>query len=268
MEDVPAMSQPESATVKAGRRMMAVLDYIARADGEVGVSDISRDLDLAPSTAHRLLATLVAGGLVQQDSNRKYRLGVKLIALGHAAQERLDLRAEALEAMRELAHRTHTEVNLAQLDEGDVLYIEKVTDAAPFALTIRVGQRRPAYCRALGKVLLAHLPHDEVQKRVGTSLPRRTPQTITNFDALMAHLAGVRDRGYAVDREESETGWICLAAPVRDATGQVVAALSASGPASQMLAISEAEIARQVNAAADQISWRLGYRDAAEARSS
>jgi IclR family KDG regulon transcriptional repressor len=253
------MNQPEPATVKAGRRMMAILDYIARADGDVGVSDISRDLKLAPSTTHRLLATLVAGGLVQQDSNRKYRLGVKLIALGHAAQERLDLRTEALEAMRELAHQTQTEVNLAQLDGGDVLYIEKVTDAAPFALTIRVGQRRPAYCRALGKMLLAYLPHQEVQERVGASLPQRTPQTITNLDALIAHLAGVRARGYAVDREETEIGWICLAAPVRDATGQVVAALSTSGPISQMLAVSEAAMARQVKATADQISRRLGY---------
>lgn len=240
---------------------MAILDYIARANEDVGVSDISRDLKLPPSTAHRLLATLVAGGLVKQDSNRKYQLGAKLIALGHAAQERLDLRTEALEVMRELARQTHTEVNLAQLDGRDVLYLEKITEAAPFALTVRVGQRRPAYCRALGKVLLAYLPCDEVRERVGTSLPRRTPQTITNLDALTSHLASVRDRGYAVDREESEVGWICFAAPIRDAAGQVVAAVSASGPASRMLAISEVEMASQVKAAADQISVRLGYQN-------
>ena len=255
------MSEERRTTVKSGLRMIAILDYIAQASDDVGVSDISRDLRLAPSTTHRLLATLQKGGLIQQLDNRKYRLGVKLIALGHIAQERLDLRSEALGAMTELARHTQTTVNLAQLDGGSVLYLEKVTDAAPFALTIRVGQRRRAYCRALGKALLAHLSDDEVRERVGANLPRRTPQTITDIDALIAHLADVRTRGYAIDREESEIGCICIAAPIRDTRGTVIAAVSASGPTAQMLAIPESEMAQQVIATANEISHQLGYRN-------
>lgn len=246
--------------VQAGRRMMAILDFIAQTPTEVGVNEISRALDLAPSTTHRLLATLVAGGLVQQERNQKYRLGVKLIALGHVAQERLDLRTEALEVMRALARETQLTVNLAQLDGSDILYVEKVADMSHFTLNIRVGQRRPAYCRALGKVLLAALPAEEVRARLGNPLPRATPQTITDIDALLEHLGTVLRVGYAVDREEAEIGCICLAAPVRDSRGEVVAGLSVSGPSQQMLSFAEADLARKLITSADQISRRLGWR--------
>lgn len=241
---------------------MAVLDVMAQSTSELGVIEISKAVGLAPSTTHRLLATLVAGGLVERQENQKYRLGVKLIALGYAAQERLDLRTEAVDVMRDLAQKTRLTTNLAKLDGADILYIEKIADTAHFALNIRVGQRRPAYCRALGKVLLAHLPPDEVRQRVGVNLPRRTPQTITDVEALLQHLAHVRHNGYAVDREEAEVGCICLAAPIRDAKGEVIAALSVSGPSSQMLALPEAHLAAEVIEAANRVSARLGYQAA------
>lgn len=247
------------ATVQSGQRMLAILDFMAQSTEAVSIKEISEALDLPPSTVHRLLATLAAGRLVEQDRDRRYSLGVKLIALGHVAQERLDLRSVALDTMRELAKQTHLEVNLAQLDQSDVLYLEKVADGAPFSLNIRVGQRRPAYCRALGKVLLAYLSPEEARRRIGSKLPRMTPQTITDPDALMEHLAGVRQRGYAVDREEAESGCVCVAAPIRDARGEVVAALSISGPSGQMAAMPEAHIARIVQDAADAIASRLGY---------
>lgn len=144
-------------------------------------------------------------------------------------------------------------------DMADVLYIEKVAEGAPFSLNIRVGQRRPAHCRALGKALLAHLPAEEVRRRLPDPLPRMTPRTITDIDALLAHLAAVRQQGYAVDREEAEMGCVCVAAPIRDARGEVIAALSLSGPSAQMAAFSEAELAARVQQAAGAISARLGY---------
>ena len=239
--------------------MVAILDFMAQRPEAVTIKEISEALELPPSTVHRLLATLMAGRLVEQGKDRRYTLGVKLIALGHVAQERLDLRAVALDVMRDLARRTHLEVNLAQLDRGDVLYLEKVAEGAPFSLNIRVGQRRPAFCRALGKVLLAHLSPEDVRSRLVTPLPRMTPQTITDPDALLEHLAQVRRQGYAVDREEAEIGCMCVAAPVRDARGEVVAALSLSGPTGQMTAKPEADLARLIREAADSVSARLGY---------
>src|SRR5690606_15754226 len=129
----------------------------------------------------------------------------------------------------------------------------------PFSLNIRVGQRRPAHCRALGKALLAHLPSEEVRSRLGERLPRMTPRTITDIDALLAHLAEVRQQGYAVDREEAEIGCVCFAAPSRDARGEVSAALSLSGPSAQMAASPETELAARVRKAAEAIPARLGY---------
>lgn len=239
--------------------MVAILDFLARSPDAATIKEISDALELAPSTVHRLLATLVAGRLVEQGKDRRYALGVKLIALGHVAQERLDLRTVALDTMRELARSTHLEVNLAQLDQGDILYLEKVAEGAPFSLNIRVGQRRPAYCRALGKVLMAFLPPEDIRNCIGTELPRMTPQTITDPHALLAHLAQVRQQGYAVDREEAEIGCICVAAPIRDARGEVVAGLSISGPSAQMTSIPETELSRMVKEAAERISTRLGF---------
>ncbi len=239
--------------------MVAILDYLAGCSDAATIKEISHTLQLAPSTVHRLLATLVAGGLVEQGKDRRYTLGVKLIALGHVAQERLDLRAVALDTMRALARRTHLEVNLAQLDRSDILYLEKVAEGAPFSLNIRVGQRRPAYCRALGKVLLAYLPPEEIRKRIGTQLPRMTPQTITDHDELLAHLALVRNQGYALDREEAEIGCVCVAAPIRDARADVIAGLSVSGPSAQMTSVPEDELASLVKEAAAAISARLGF---------
>ncbi len=249
----------DKATVQSGQRMLAILDFMAQSAEPVSIKEISEALLLPPSTVHRLLATLAAGRLVDQGKDRRYSLGVKLIALGHVAQERLDLRSVSLDTMRELARETQLEVNLAQLDQSDILYLEKVAEGAPFSLNIRVGQRRPAYCRALGKALLAFLPPEEARRRLGSKLPRMTPQTITDPEALMEHLATVRQLGYAVDREEAESGCVCVAAPIRDARGEVVAALSISGPSGQMASMSEAHIAGMIKDAANAISARLGY---------
>lgn len=259
MGDLPEKPRQSKSTIQSGKRMVAILDFIAENPDSVGIMEISKGLDLPPSTVHRLLATLVAGDLVEQEGDRRYTLGVKLISLGNVAQERLDLRKVAFQTMRQLARETHLEVNIGQLDRGDIIYIEKVTDGAPFSLNIRVGQRRPAYCRALGKVLLSELSSEEVRLNIGPTLARLTPQTITDPDALLSHLANVRLQGYAVDREEAEIGCICVAAPIRDARGHAVAAISVSGPAGQIAALSETDLARKVKEAASAISKRLGF---------
>lgn len=259
------MNEPKNGIVQAGTRMIEILNFIAASPREVGIHDISRGLRLAPSTCHRLLATLMSGGFVEQNPRQKYVLGTRLIELGWTAQERLDVRRESLSIMRELADATQTTVNLARLVESEILLLEKVADRARFVLNIRVGHRRLAFCRALGKVLLAELPDHEVRRTIAPTLKPFTPNTITDIDEYLRHLAKVRAQGYAADREEAEVGCICVAAPIRDSDGAAVAALSMSGPTDEMNRYSEPEIAVRILGAAKEVSRRLGFRPTASA---
>lgn len=250
----------DADTIQAGRRMLAILDYVAQCERDVGISEVSRALKVSTSTAHRLMTTLVAGGLLEQNDNHRYRLGVKLISLGYIAQERLDIRNEALPYMKSMAGETKLEVNLAKLDGANIVYIEKVTDMAQYTLNTRVGQQRPAYCRALGKILLAHCPDDQVRELVGSTFPRLTAHTVTTIDELLAQLAVARQRGYAEDREETALGFMCIAAPIYDAKGEPVAALSVSGSLTQYQAMTEERVIATLKSTAGQISRRLGYK--------
>lgn len=251
------MNSKQSRGVQSGQRMMAILDCLRQ--GERGLRSIAQELGLPPSTTHRLLATLLDGGLVEQRSDSTYRLGVKLIELGFAALDQHDLRQEALPEMEELSRETRLTINLAQLDGQDIIYIEKVSDQARFALNIGVGARQKAYCRALGKVLLAYLEETDLKKRLPIPLPRETKNTITDVDELIQHLAQVKKQGYATDYEEAQIGCVCVAAPIKDSRGRVVAAVSVSGTTTELQAQPMESWTSLVTSSAERISRRVGF---------
>ncbi len=257
----------EAGLTQSVERALSILSLFTDERPALRVADASAALGLGQSTTSRLLATLEALGYVVRDSpTGHYRLGAEVIRLGGVALNDNELRRQALGELHEVSSRTGLGANLAvlrQFSPADwgIFYLAHFDGAkAPRTYTL-VGRRNPLHATAMGKVLLAHLPESERSALLDLlPLPAYTPRTITTRSALEAALETVLRRGYAVENEELAFGRACVAAPVRDRTGRVVAAISLSGPLSALqLEAREPELARLVIECADSISGRLGY---------
>jgi DNA-binding IclR family transcriptional regulator len=172
-----------------------------------------------------------------------------------------DLVRAARPILDDLAERTHETVNLGVLSGESVVYIDQVTGTRSIVSVSWVGQRTPLHCTSNGKVLLAYATDAERERMLSTPLTRLTPRTITDLRKLRAQLAEVRARGYAQTLEELEEGLNAVAAPVRGMSGDVIAALSVSGPAFRMRAVDLPRFGKLTADAALAVSRRLGYVD-------
>lgn len=215
--------------VQSVDRALSVLTVLARA-GESGVTEIARELGVHKSTVFRLVATLEAHDLVEQHAERgKYRLGVGILRLAGATNARLDVVQEARSIARDLAATTGETVNLAILSETSALYVDQVAGPSGLQPHNWVGQRIPLHATSNGKVLLSELSAEELGHHV-PRLESFTANTVTSRAELRSQLLGVRQAGFAVAVDELEVGLTAVAAPVRDAYGDLVASLSVSGP--------------------------------------
>jgi DNA-binding IclR family transcriptional regulator len=255
------MSNPvlESAVgVQSVDRALRILEILARS-GESGVTEIAAALEVHKSTAFRLVATLEQHGLVEQVEGRgKYRLGVGLLRLAGATSARLDVVQEARPLCKQLAAATGETVNLATLSGNSALYLDQV--AGPSALQPHnwVGQHIPLHATSNGKVLLAWLPPADLGDLLGR-LPAFTGTTITSRARLRRELEDVREQGYAVAVDELEVGLTAIAAPVRNAHGDVVCSMSLSGPTFRLPPPRVGEVIPKLVEAADELSHRLGW---------
>jgi len=229
-------------------------------DSEMGISALATRLGLAKSTVHRLATTLVEYDILEQNrESGKYRLGLALFELGTLVRRKMDAASGAQEQIHALADATGETVQLAILDHLSVLYIRIRESRQAVRMSSSPGSRAPAHCTSVGKVLLAHQPHEVVRQVIESGLRRYTEHTITAPDALIEELAAIRSRGYAIDDEEIEVGLRCVAAPIRDHTGQVTAAISVAAPVQRMTKKNLQTTVPSVVAAADATSRRLGY---------
>lgn len=244
-------------------RALAVLLLLAEGGGSgLPLAEISRRLGLNQSTCHHLLATLKARRFVDQDpATRRYRLGIKAVEVGQAAVQQVDLARVALPHMEELMRVARENVNLVILEDDSAVYVAQVPCDRTVRMFTRIGERAPLHCTGVGKVLLAYLPPEERAALLArTGLPRFTPATICDVGTLEQELEETAARGYALDREERERDVACLAAPVRDYSGAVVAALSLSAPASRLSPARQEELLPYLLATAGAISRDLGWR--------
>jgi DNA-binding IclR family transcriptional regulator len=263
----PELSEDESgglddrvAGAQVVDRVVDILESFATIGPELGVSDVSRALGLKKATAHRLLSSLLRRGLVAQDAvTRRYRLGIKLWELGSLATSQLDWVDRVKPFLQHLTDVSGETSHLAVLNDGQVLYVEKVESSRSLRMPSQVGKRLPVHCTGVGKALIAFLP-EEVLRGVLTrrGMPRMTAHTITDRDVLLAELAEARSRGYAIDNEEIDEGLTCVAAVVRDHTSHVVAAISIAGPSSRLRLETLGERAREVVGTANAMSRALG----------
>jgi DNA-binding IclR family transcriptional regulator len=227
------------------------------------LTELSAGLGIGSSSTYRLLATLASHGYVEHDRGaRGYRLGLACLELSRAYLESSDVRQVALPVLERLRDATSETVHLGILDQMEVVYIEKLQGLHAIGLmSSRVGGRSPAYCTGLGKVLLAHLDPALVRSHFRKNgLKRFTDNTITDLSSLMDHLATVREQGYAIDNTEHETEVRCVAAPVFDLHGEVVAAISVSGPDARLDPFGQQRpLIEATVQSAQAISRRLGH---------
>lgn len=249
-------------------RGLSVLDAFTGASATLGIAEIARDVGLTKSTTHRYVTTLTAlGYLHQEPETRKYRLGARAMDIGFAALNSIELTRVAACPLQHLADETGFTVSMAVLDGADVVYVERRRAAGDrqLDLNLQVGSRLPAYCTALGKVLLAAEEPARLRALLDRiDLARRAPNTITVRERLLASLDRVRRGAVAVNDEELTAGLRAIAVPVRDRSRRVVAAINIAVHTTGWNASPDALMRRLEPAlrhTAADISAQLGYRD-------
>ncbi|MEI2777183.1 MAG: IclR family transcriptional regulator [Tetrasphaera sp.] len=253
------MRNTKDTPVQSVDRAVSILDLLAGA-GELGVTELARRLDVHKSTASRLVAALEKWELVEQvDARGGYRLGVGLLRLAGTAAAGLDLVEQARPVCRRLAQETGLTVNLAVLSGDQALYLDQVAGTSALQSYNWVGQRIPLHATSNGKVLLSELDPRRVSELLGQPVAH-TPATITDPRALRAQLDAVRTDGFAVAVDELEDGLTAVAAPVRNAHGEITASISVSGPSFRLDHARIGALRRLIVPAAAEISRRLGWR--------
>jgi DNA-binding IclR family transcriptional regulator len=252
------MANDATGNVQSVDRALAIMEILAR-HGEAGVTEIAVELDVHKSTAFRLVATLETHELVEQTTERgKYRLGIGVLRLAGATTARLDVVQEARPISRKLAADTGETVNIAVLSDRSALYVDQVAGTSALQSHNWVGQHIPLHATSNGKVLLSGLEAAQVDSRLGT-LAAYTAETITSKSRLRRELAVVREQGFSVAADELEVGLTAIAAPIRNAHGDVIASMSVSGPSFRFGEPRVKELVPLVVDAADEVSHRLGW---------
>ncbi|SDM45468.1 IclR family transcriptional regulator [Halarsenatibacter silvermanii] len=222
--------------VKSLDRALDILERIIEHNKPLGITEISQGTDLHKSTVYRLVDTLCYRGYLSQDPETgKYKIGMKFFELGSRVINNLDLRTQAKPYLYELEDKTGETVHLGVLEDTEMIYIDKVESRQTIRMESQVGKRVHTHNTALGKVTLANLPEEEVDRIIEKAgLPEYTENTITDKDVLKRELEKIQEQNFALDDEESELGIRCISGPIFGHEGKIIAAFSISGPASRM----------------------------------
>jgi IclR family transcriptional regulator, KDG regulon repressor len=229
--------EKQEYVIQSVAKGLNLLKVFTNTQPELGLVEISSQIGLNPSSTYRLLVTLEDSGFIEQDTQTgRYRLGLACLRLASAFQVQNDLRKIALPVMQQLRDVFKETVHLARLVGSEVIYLEKLVALLPIGIIgVPPGGRAPAYCTALGKVMLAYQPVDEVrQMYAATTFKPFTVNTIRSVDQLLPALEEIRRCGYAFDNEEIDIGVKCVAAPIHNSHHHSIGALSVSGPKPRM----------------------------------
>lgn len=245
-------------------RTFQILDILSDDGDGQGVTELAERLKLHKSTTHRLIMVLESGRYVERDnSTGKYRLGSRIIELGLSALSRLDVYEVARPHLRNLVADSGETAHIGVLRDGEVVSIVNVESTQALRTPSTIGTRHPAHCSSLGKVILAFSAPEEVDAfLLNRTFERFTPNTIVTPDGFRREIEAIRQTGFGIDDEEREEGLRCIGAPVRNSTGEVIAAVSIAGPVFRLTRERLNALAASVMASADRISSALGYRTA------
>jgi IclR family transcriptional regulator, KDG regulon repressor len=249
-------------TSSAVERALSILEMVASSNGGMTNSDLSRRLKIPKSSASYILRVMEQRDYLRRDDAGRYKLGFKVLDLTEGAIPSQDVREVAKPILTEFLQKSHLpEAHIAVLDNGRAVYVEKVEGEKSFIkMDIWIGHRLPVHTTAIGKVLVSYLPEEDIRKILETrQMERKTKRSITDPAKFIRETSRVRKYGFAVDDEENAEGVRCVAAPVYDARGEVIAAL---GTSSVIMHIDEAHmpvIVELVKTAAANVSAEMGY---------
>ncbi len=257
MSETASGSAKTPGSIQVIERMMTLLDALAASPDPASLKHLASVTELHPSTAHRILAAMTAANFVERQDAGNYRLGIRLLELGNLVKSRINLREVALPFMQELHETIGEAINLGARHGDEIVYIERTSSGRSLVRVVYlVGERAPLHLTSLGKLFLAADSPQQVRdyaKRTG--LPGKTPHSLTTLAALEKELDKVRRHGIADDDEEAEIGLKCVAAPIYDEEGRIVAALSVSAPTDRH----DPAWVAQVRKTATAVSQALGY---------
>lgn len=241
-------------------RIFDILEYLSQTNKSKGPTEIAQAVDLPKSTVYRLLSAMCQRGYVEKNKEGSYHIGVKLVDIVSNHINNLELQTEAKPHLYDLQSEVQLMVYLGVLDQLEVVYLEKIDRTPNLRLYTQIGLRVPAYCSSLGKCLLAGLSGYELDYLLsGHKLERFTTNTITSLGTLKQHLQQVREQGWAMDDQEYILGNRCIASPIYDYRGDIISAVSASGPVEMITDKKVPFIAKKVKQTATLISRELCY---------
>ena len=263
-EPITSTVERSGTRVQSLDRALDILEALAAAGGEIGLSELADRVHLHVSTVHRLLSVLVSRGYARQNTpSGRYALGPHLLKLASSAvgTGQFDLRHEARPVLQDLADSTGETTNLVVLIDQQIVYVDQVASRHTVRMFTQIGTHAPIYCTGVGKALLAYRSAAETESYLSQErFEPRTPSTLTSAAALRDELRDIRARGFAYDNGEMESDVHCVAAPVFDHTGAAVAAVSVSGPAMRFDRQRMEEVVPALLRATGDLSGRLGYR--------
>lgn len=255
-------NNPTQNPIQSAERIFKVLETLA-VSGPMGLMELSNQLGLHKSTAHRLLTSLICMGYARQDEDtQKYMLSYKIVGLSGQLLDKIDILPIAHSYMKQLAELSQETVHLVQRNDKDIIYIDKVeSKVSSIRMVSQIGMIHPMYCSGVGKAILATLSIEEVTKIWDESIiEKKTENTLVTLDRLLEVLEKVRKCGYAIDDEENEIGVRCIAACIYDYRGKAKYAFSISAPVSRMSDERIKELSEYVLQVKNDLSLALGYR--------
>ena len=247
--------------MKTVEKTVDILEAFLKYEGEVGVAELARLVGLNISTAHRIISTLVKRGYLNQQQKRgKYSLAPKFLEFSNVVRQRMKIGEIALPFLDKLNKTINESVKLGVLDRDEVVCIDEIESSLQLRIFTKVGTRFPLHCTSAGKVFLAYMSEEEVERYVKSKgLPYHTDNTIREYSKLKEELLTIRREGMAMDREEFDLGVKCISAPVKDGNGNLVATVTVSGPSTRLNKHRMQEIKVLVMDCSSEISKAIGY---------
>ncbi|MGG2198333.1 MULTISPECIES: IclR family transcriptional regulator [Paenibacillus] len=252
------MKSPEDERLSSVQNAIRLLNVFSVEEAELGISELSDKLGIAKSTVHRLVTTLASEGFIAKDKNtNQYRLGISILALSNVLTSTMPVHQAALPVLHELGKKTKESFLFGIFRGDEVIFLNRIVGGLDFIPALsEIGSRVPAHCTSSGQVFLAYQPKEVVDRIINKGLKRYTKTTITEAHLMHALLRKVREQGYAVSIGELHEGITSIAAPIRNAKGQVVATVSMPGPAQRITPDNIPLLTKHVLQAAKEISLR------------
>jgi IclR family KDG regulon transcriptional repressor len=256
----PGNRSRKTKVVQSVVRASKILKAFSSGKSELSITELSEIVDLPVSSVYRIVSSLESEQLIEQDlQSKRYHLSLEVFMLGRGVLNHMGLGWDALPHIKKLADFTGETVNMGALRHGNVVYLQRIeTEHLVRANLPLVGV--PAHCTAIGKILLAHLPEQDLLELISeTGLERYGPNSITTVSKLKEELQITRERGFSIDDEEFSTNVRCIGAPIRDSNGTVIAGIAISAPANRLSYERLESLEKPILEAAARISHGLGY---------